>query len=90
MDKKSSQPLQFNTINVLPSSKIPYNKIPLDIFISNKLNFVKKNAKFLKAQVGEDIKKSMHQPMHKRDAEAIEAGLTLIDEFQFPHVVFSL
>ena len=51
---------------------------------------MKKNAKLIKAQLGDDTKKSMHIPLHKREAEAIEAGLVLIDEYQFPHVVFQL
>lgn len=43
--QKSSMPLQFNTMHVMPSFKIPFNKVPLDFMISNKLNFIKKNEK---------------------------------------------
>jgi hypothetical protein len=31
---KSSFPLQFNAIHILPSAKIPFEKVPLDMLIS--------------------------------------------------------
>lgn len=45
--KKSSTPLQFNMMHVLPSSKIPFAKIPIDVMIKNKVNFKKKRDKRL-------------------------------------------
>jgi hypothetical protein len=42
---KSSTPCQFNMMHILPSNKIPFNKIPLDMMISNKVNFLKKDEK---------------------------------------------
>ena len=38
---KSSQPFQFNMMHILPSSKIPFAKVPLDMMISTKLTFLK-------------------------------------------------
>lgn len=42
---KSSQPFQFNMMHILPSSKIPFAKVPLDMMISTKLTFLKKKQK---------------------------------------------
>lgn len=39
---KSCQPFQFNMMHILPSSKIPFAKVPLDVMISTKLTYVKK------------------------------------------------
>lgn len=43
--QKSAFPFQFNCIHILPSSKIPFPKIPLDIMIKNKITFLKKQQK---------------------------------------------
>ena len=43
--QKSSQPLQFNAIHVLPQNKIPFEKVPLDKMIANKINLMKKAKK---------------------------------------------
>lgn len=32
----------------------------------------------------------MHHAIHKRDSEATEMGITLLDEFDFPHAVFPI
>jgi hypothetical protein len=32
-------------MHILPSSKIPFSKIPLDVMIANKATFMKKNEK---------------------------------------------
>ncbi len=47
---KSSTPLQFNMMHILPNSKIPFFKLPLEFMISNKLNFIKKNEKVVRGQ----------------------------------------
>lgn len=52
--QKSSTPLQFNMMHVLPSSKIPFSKVPMDTMIANKMNFNKKKEKRLRD--GIDIK----------------------------------
>lgn len=84
--QKSSQPLQFNMMHVLPSSKIPFAKVPMDIMISNKVNFMKKREKRMKE--GTDLKNvRSHVPVHERDEEAEEASLILLDEFPFEHAV---
>jgi len=35
-------------MHILPSSKIPFAKVPMDVLISNKLTFLKKNEKRIK------------------------------------------
>lgn len=40
--QKSSQPLQFNLLHVLPNAKIPVNKLPLDVMISNAVSYQRK------------------------------------------------
>lgn len=52
---KSSQPFQFNMMHILPSSKIPFSKVPLDTMISTKLTFRKK-----KEKLDKDGKVSIH------------------------------
>ena len=37
-------------MHILPSNKIPFHKVPLDVMITNKLNFVKKHQKVKKAK----------------------------------------
>lgn len=46
--------MQFNMMHILPSSKIPFEKVPLDTMIQNKLNFQKKRDRRLKD--GKDVK----------------------------------
>ena len=43
--QKSSFPLQFNMMHILPSAKIPFAKVPIDVLISNKITYLKKNKK---------------------------------------------
>ena len=32
----------------------------------------------------------LHVPVHERDQEAVESGLVLLDEYQFPHAVMTI
>ena len=43
--QKSSQPYQFNMLHILPSNKIPVPTLPIDLFISNHLAYLKKSQK---------------------------------------------
>lgn len=83
---KSSFPLQFNVLHILPSSKIPFAKVPLDVMISNKLTFLKKSQKKQQEQVS--MNSLQHKPVHSNEAEAQDQGLLLIDEFEFPHAIY--
>lgn len=73
-------------MHILPSSKIPFAKVPLDLMISSKLTYLKKQDKRIKDGIKFDPKIS--RPIHEREKEAAEVGLTLIDEFTFPHAIF--
>ena len=83
---KSSQPLQFNMMHILPSSKIPFAKVPLDMMISNKLTFLKKKTKHEK----EGTLKMIHQAIHPNEKDAADLGLLMIDEYRFDHAIFQL
>ena len=45
------QPFQFNVMHILPSSKIPFEKVPLDVLIATKLTYKKKAEKKVKDNV---------------------------------------
>jgi hypothetical protein len=85
---KSSTPLQFNLIHVIPQSQIPFAKLPLDFLIAQKEKFIGKQQK----QKSRTLQPGYveHKPVHSRDAEALDKGMILIDEFTFPHCVFKL
>jgi hypothetical protein len=74
-------------MHILPNSKIPFAKLPLEFMIASKLNFIKKFEKVLRVK---DERLKTHEPIHSRDNEADESGFVLIDEFKFPHCVFPL
>ena len=81
--------MQFNMMHILPSSKIPFAKVPLDTMIQNKVNFQKKRDRRLKD--GRDVKEiKKHQPLHDREEEAEDAGLILLDEYPFEHAIHLL
>lgn len=70
-------------MHVLPSSKIPFAKVPLDMMISTKLTFLKKKSKV-------DGKSQSLKAVHPNEKEAIDMGLVLIDEFTFDHAIFQV
>ena len=43
--QKCSQPYQFNMIHILPEYKMPVDKLPIDVFIANKMTYRKKMEK---------------------------------------------
>lgn len=86
--QKSCTPLQFNVMHVLPQSQIPFAKLPLDFLIAQKQKFYSKQQKQKsRTPLAGDTN---HKPVHSRDAEALDKGMILIDEFTFPHCVFKL
>ena len=84
---KAAQPLQFNMMHILPSSKIPFAKVPLDMMISTKLTFMKKRNKILKEGGKFDVD---IVPVHRNEQDATDVGLILIDEYQFDHAVYQI
>ena len=84
---KSSHPLQFNMMHIIPSSKIPLERVPIDRLIATKLTFLKKEEKISKDMSTIDANFN-NVPVHKSEALARESGLILLDEFEFPHAIF--
>ena len=57
-------------MHILPSSKIPYEKIPLDVLIATKLTYKKKFDK--KVKMDGKIDPQIDQPVNPRDNEATD------------------
>jgi hypothetical protein len=72
-------------MHILPSSKIPFAKVPLDTMISTKLTFLKKKHKIDKEGKPNQV---IHEPLHRNEKDAAELGLLLIDEYLFDHAIF--
>jgi hypothetical protein len=53
-------------MHILPSSKIPFPKVPLDTIIKNKIDFQKKYEKQLKGKISRDQLILPHAPVHPR------------------------
>ena len=80
--------MQFNMMHILPSSKIPFPKIPMDVMIKNKVNFTKKRDKKLNQGTGDLTAINGHEPVHgEREDEAEENELFMLDEFPFENAV---
>ena len=75
-------------MHILPSSKIPFEKVPLDVLIAQKLTFKKKADKKIKENGKLDP--NIDKPVNPRESEANELGLILIDEYEFPHAIFQV
>lgn len=87
-NQKSSHPFQFNCVHVLPNANIPFPILPIEKMIKNKITFgTKQDKRNRSAATGSGGPVQAHQAVHKRDSEAVELGLVLLDEFQFPHAV---
>lgn len=71
-------------MHILPQSQIPFAKLPLDFLIAQKQKFVGKQQKKSRPYA------TLNKPVHSREAEALDKGMILIDEFTFPHCVFML
>lgn len=73
-------------MHILPNSNIPFQSIPLEKMISNKLTFNKKYGKQMRDPSKTNSK--IHLPVQVNDKEAEEAGLLLVDEYLFPHAIY--
>ena len=65
-------------MHILPSSKIPFAKVPLDLMISTKLTYLKKQDKRIKDGIKFDPKIS--RPIHEREKEAAELAKKKAEE----------
>ena len=75
-------------MHILPSSKIPFAKVPLDMMISTKLTYMKKRNKILKE--GGKFDHGMNVPVHPNESDASLAGLILIDEYPIDHAIYQI
>lgn len=92
-NQKSSHPFQFNCFHVLPNAKIPFPILPIEKMIKNKMTFntkLEKQEKNKKNNTGSGKQFLKHETIQKRDAEAADAGIVLLDEFKFPHAVYPI
>ena len=88
--QKSSQPYQFNMLHVLPSNKIPVSILPIDLFISNALSYLKKMDKKKRLGAIEDDVGVTKTPREEMEAQANQSGLFMIPEYDFVHCICSL
>lgn len=56
--------------------------------IKSKITFLKKQDK--RAKNPGSMAATLHVPVHEDEKEAEEVGLTLVDEYTFPHAVFQI
>ena len=93
VDQKSSVPYQFNMMHVLPQAKIPVKQLPLDIFISNHVSFLRKKERSGEASGAVITTATAGRQLTAREELeelAIQQGLLMIPEFQFDHCLFQL
>ena len=77
-------------LHILPSNKIPVNVLPIDLFISNALSYLKKCEK--KKKLGEivDDPAIAKTPREEMEEQANIQGLFMIPEYDFEHCICSL
>lgn len=56
--------------------------------IKSKITFLKKQDK--RSKNPGSMSSALHIPIHENEKEAEELGLTLVDEYRFPHAVFQI
>ena len=95
-------PYQFNMLHVLPQDKWPLDVLPIDIFISNQVQLLKRKQedeeKRLAAQAASPTRRQDSQAAFEKkrvltareelENHAIESGLFMIPEYQFDHCFF--
>lgn len=89
--QKSSMPMQFNMLHVLPQSKIPVERLPLDTFIANKVSLLRKKERSLGGTAM--MNNSMNRQLSAREEMeelATTQGLLMVSEFQFDHCIMQL
>jgi len=57
-------------MHIIPSSKIPFPKVPLDVMIKNKITFLKKQEK--RSKNPGSMSQQLHVPVHSTETEAAE------------------
>ena len=80
-------------MHVLPQAKIPVKQLPLDIFISNHVSFLRKKERSGEASGAVITTATAGRQLTAREELeelAIQQGLLMIPEFQFDHCLFQL
>ena len=77
-------------IHILPEFKYPVEKLPIQVFIENKLAWKKKMEK-----QGKDVTSmqfEMEKPTQRdmMEVEAFQKGMFMVNEFSFDHVIYEL
>jgi hypothetical protein len=57
-------------MHIIPSSRIPFAKVPLDVMIKNKVTFLKKQEK--RSKNPGSMNQALHVPIHHNEHEAAE------------------
>lgn len=95
-------PYQFNMLHVLPQNKWPLDVLPIDIFISNQIQLLKRKQedeeKRLAARAASPTgrqdsfaaweEKRELTAREELENHAVESGLFMIPEYQFDHCFF--
>ena len=87
--QKSSMPMQFNMLHVLPQAKIPIERLPLDAFVATQLSCQRKKER----QPNSPSAGINAPPKSARDEQeelAYASGLFMIPEFQFDHCFYQM
>lgn len=80
-------------LHVLPNAKIPVGKLPLDVFISNTISYLRKKEKQADSAMATTGTKYAHMKTTAREQlekDATSQGLFLVPEFQWEHCIMQL
>ena len=77
-------------LHILPSNKIPVPTLPIDLFISNTLSYMKKMKKKERLGQGEDRMEVTKTPREELEEQAGFQGLIMIPEYEFEHCICNL
>ena len=87
--QKSSQPFQFNMLHMLPRSKFPVAKFPIETHVENRLTWRKKMEKSgFNVTDTDNIEKPTDRDI--MEAEAFVSNLFMLPEYPFDHVCYSI
>jgi len=85
--QKSSMPYQFNMLHILPQACIPVDRLPLDVFVSNKIALLRKQERNQQKIVSKETTKKL-TAREEMEELALTHSLFMIQEFQFDHVFY--
>ena len=86
--QKSSQPLQFNLVHVLPQASLPFVTLPIDDYIKNYVSTERKTER-RNVKVEGNLSAEFQERL-QRELSAKSQGLVVLPEFEFKHVIYQL